>query len=104
MNFKITFFRAEYNVLLGPFLIQPWVKYFFSLNGFGFYDPKLCGNDILNRFIYYGMPESSPSTIRPACRSQVGTKTFLVLELISRLYMVLLYKISAPGSNFFMSK
>ncbi len=103
MNFKITFFRTEYNVLWGPFLSQPWIKYFF-LNGFGFYDPKLGRNDILNRFIYFGMPKSSPSTIRPACRSQVGTKKFLVLEIISRLYMVLLYKISAPGSNFFMSK
>jgi hypothetical protein len=86
-----------------PFLSQPWIKYFF-LTGFGFYDPKLCGNDILNRFIYYGMPMSSPSTIRPACRSQVGTKNFLLLELISRVCVVLLYKISAPGSNFFMSK
>ncbi len=76
----------------------------FFLSGFGLSDPKLCGNDILNRFIYYGMPKSSSSTIGPVCRSQVGTKNLLVLELISRLYMVLLYKTSASGSNFLMFK
>jgi hypothetical protein len=84
MNFKITFFRADSEPDL--ILNQPWVQFFF-LNGFGFYDPKLCRNDILNRFIYYGIPKSSSSTIKPVCRSQVETKNFLVLELISRLYM-----------------
>jgi hypothetical protein len=68
---KLLFFRAEYNVLWGPLLSQPWIKFFF-LTGFGF---------------YYGEPKSTPNTIRPVCRSQVGTKNFLNLELISRLHI-----------------